>query len=285
MRLRFKYLTGTPGLLLLSGLFVSSALGQFAVPGSQTSLQRFLYQLPDNIEFIGKAYTVWNQIKADSSAAEEAKIDAMESLVNSIMMHDQQFMFSLERDSLDQIKSDEALEYYDKKVQLNLSWFLNFVESPTWEEIQSQLESHPWRQELWTETIRNAQDLREAQKSVYSTILKQVASIPEKLRRKFSERYLIYDDPPYPAGGYTQLQKSASQLGDPQNASEICLVKIDIATTGKLLRTSVTKSTGDAATDSTVMTLITSQTWQPATRRGEPFRSTVKIPIRVSVGR
>ncbi|MFQ5605876.1 MAG: energy transducer TonB [bacterium] len=249
---------------------------------AKVNVRQMLLFEPTQIQMLRRAYQRWQRVIQDTS--DSKKIEQSRQVFFQILhLHDRGFVTKLSRIRLHSSIVEETLQYYDDDVQMNLRWYLHFLDSEKWAEIYRSFDRNFLEQKLWNDRITNTQDLRDAQLRFFNVLLNQAEKIPPKFRRKHSSRFIRYDEPPSPIGGFAALQKKLPFAGHGDRAipQSVILLKAFIAEDGEVLQIKIQHSSGSSQLDSAAVAAVKSTAWQPAKYKGEPIKIDVLLPLRV----
>ncbi len=96
-----------------------------------------------------------------------------------------------------------------------------------------------------------------------------------------NDKFVPYDNPPTPVGGFRAIQKALRYPEDARKAGiqGRVIVQVLISEKGRVEDARVIKSSGHTACDRAAVNAIKSVAWNPATQKGKPMPVWVAVPV------
>ncbi|MFQ5823721.1 MAG: energy transducer TonB [bacterium] len=93
--------------------------------------------------------------------------------------------------------------------------------------------------------------------------------------------FVPYDEPPYPIGGFTAIQRALKypEIARKAGIEGRVIVQVLVSEKGKVIRTKIIKSLGHSGCDEAAVSAIKSVKWKPALQRDKPVKVWVAIPV------
>ncbi len=242
----------------------------------------YLWSLPNQIAVIRQELRRWNELRDDTTAGADGQ-RALETLIQMLLSIESGFAEFYEAYREEELELQPILEFFDESVRHRLQWFANFVAGPEWQWLHSGIDSLTLDRVILQGRFSSLSEFRWALSDVLIELQNLAEKVPGPFQRKFSDRWKRADIPAVPVGGYAALQKRlrAVEAVLPRGFDELVVVSALIDENGRVLRAQVTRSSGITAADSAIAILVQRLDWQPARRKGKPFKTETRIPIRL----
>ncbi|MDQ7052155.1 MAG: energy transducer TonB [candidate division KSB1 bacterium] len=286
-----------PGLCLalvaMLALTLADASGAQSLPEGTTQKAReklirrakpefYLWSLPNQIAVIRQELRRWHELRDDPTASADGQ-RALEKLIQMLLSMESGFAEFYEAYREEDLELQPILEFFDESVRNRLQWFANFVAGPEWQRLHSSIDSLTLDRVILHGRFSALSEFRWALSDVLIELQKLAEKVPGPFQRKFSDRWRRADIPAVPVGGYVALQKRLRGVEAllPRGFDELVVVSALIDENGRVLRAQVTRPSGIAIADHAVANLVQRLDWQPARRKGKPFKTETRIPIRL----
>ena len=242
----------------------------------------YLWSLPNQIAVIRQELRRWHQVRDDTTAGDEGQ-RTLKKLIQLLLSMESGFAEFYEAYRENVLELQPILEFFDESVRNRLQWYSAFVAGPEWQWLHSGIDSLTLDRVILQERFHSLSEFRWALSDVLIELQKLAEKVPEPFQRKFSDRWKRADIPAVPVGGYAALQKRlrAVEAVLPRGFDELIVVSALIDENGRVLRAQITRPSGIAAADNAVAILVQHLDWQPARRKGKPFKTETWIPIRL----
>ncbi len=102
----------------------------------------------------------------------------------------------------------------------------------------------------------------------------------EPVETEFKYKFIVYEQPPTPVGGYTAIQKVLKYPKTARKAQVEGTVRlwVCIDETGRVVEVKVLKSLGNTGCDEAAVAAVKSVKWQPALQRDKPVKVWIVLP-------
>ena len=280
------------GVLLLTLLSPAKGQGQplqdMARKKAREQLSRrmkpefYLWSLPNRIAMFRQELRRWHRLRGDSANAADAR-RALEKVIQLMLSDEREFANFYAAYRRDSLNLQPILEFYDESVRNRLQWLSSFVAGPEWEWLHSGIDPQTLERLILQGRFDSLSDFRWTLSDFMMELQTRAERIPKAFQRPFADRWKQAEVPAVPTGGYASLQKRLRAIEHflPRGLDTLLVISALIDEKGRVLRTQIVQSIGIDAVEEAVAALIQQTEWRPAQRHGRPFKTELRIPVRL----